>query len=208
MYLEHVTQTDTDFGTVMSALDANGYADHTAVFVSSDHGDFAGAGCELLSPPFPFLTSHVAGDHHLVEKWPGGMNDILTRVPFIAHVPGMPGGRVTDAPIQLFDIVATFAELAHVNVTHTHFSKSLMPIISGESDGDRSRLVFSEGGYVWPTELEPLNGGAVWTDKGNDHEAYWWVERGRGPLLSFMPPTPLLRSHTGLARWQRWRAAT
>ena len=68
--------------------------------VSSDHGDFS-------------------GDYHLVEKFPAAMDDMLTHVPFIMHVPGMPGGRTIDTPVQLFDILPTFTELAGVNVTHT-----------------------------------------------------------------------------------------
>ena len=37
------------------------------IFFSSDHGDFG-------------------GDYHLVEKWPGAFDDVLTHVPFV--VPG------------------------------------------------------------------------------------------------------------------------
>ena len=41
-------------------LKESGFEDNTAVFASSDHGDFG-------------------GDYGLIEKWPGGADDILTR---------------------------------------------------------------------------------------------------------------------------------
>lgn len=55
----------------MDGLDSapGGLAARTIVFFSSDHGDFG-------------------GDYGLVEKWPGSMADVLTRVPLFARIPG------------------------------------------------------------------------------------------------------------------------
>jgi len=49
---------------------------NTAVFYSSDHGDFS-------------------GDYNMIEKWPGGADDILTRVPLYARIPGGASGFVS-----------------------------------------------------------------------------------------------------------------
>lgn len=119
----------------------------TAVFASSDHGDFG-------------------GDMHLIEKWPGSMDDMLTRVPLIARLPpalpqyqNAPKGQVVNAPVQLFDVMATVLEIANIPIPHTHFAKSLLGVLNGSTKPDVQRTVYSEGGYLYPTEIEPLHGG-------------------------------------------------
>jgi len=59
-YLEMISYTDYTFGILLKGLKESGFEDNTAVFASSDHGDFG-------------------GDYGLIEKWPGGADDILTR---------------------------------------------------------------------------------------------------------------------------------
>lgn len=41
-YLEMISYTDYTFGVLLKGLKESGYEDNTAVFASSDHGDFAG----------------------------------------------------------------------------------------------------------------------------------------------------------------------
>ena len=41
-YLEMISYTDFTFGVLLKGLKESGYEDNTAVFASSDHGDFAG----------------------------------------------------------------------------------------------------------------------------------------------------------------------
>ena len=41
-YLEMISYTDHTFGVLLKGLKESGYEDNTAVFASSDHGDFAG----------------------------------------------------------------------------------------------------------------------------------------------------------------------
>jgi choline-sulfatase len=81
-----------------------------------------------------------------VEKWPSGLEDVLTRVPLLIRTPGGAKGHVVATPVQLFDIVPTFLELAGINLTHVHFGTSLLPQLKGEA-GDASRAVYAEGGY-------------------------------------------------------------
>ena len=52
----------------MAALEESGLSASTTVAVWSDHGDYA-------------------GDYGLVEKWPSGLEDVLTRVPLIIRTP-------------------------------------------------------------------------------------------------------------------------
>ena len=124
--------------------DVVAFEDRTVIITSADHGDFS-------------------GDHGCVEKWPGGVDDILTRVPLIISAPAAYGGGThfkTDAPVQLFDVYPTIMDYAGIRMKHTHFAKSLMPIVSSGSvtDAELSRFVFSEGGYLYPTEIEPMAG--------------------------------------------------
>ena len=80
IYLGRVSYVDFVLGRLMAGLDAAGAVGaRTALFFSSDHGDFA-------------------GDYHAVEKYPCALDDMLTRVPLIARVPGGAAGvRAADA---------------------------------------------------------------------------------------------------------------
>jgi arylsulfatase A-like enzyme len=127
VYLGMVAVTDALLGMLMDALDETGHTDDTALFLFSDHGDWA-------------------GDYGLVEKWPSGLDDCLTRVPLVVRAPGMNRGHVVEEPVESFDVMATALELAGVQAEHTHFARSLVPQLGGAA-GDPDRAVFSEGGY-------------------------------------------------------------
>lgn len=127
VYLGMTSVTDYLLGMLLDALDETGHKDDTAVFFFSDHGDWA-------------------GDYGLVEKWPSGLDDALTRVPFIARVPGGKTGHVVAEPTELFDFMPTVLELAGIPARHTHFARSLTAQLGGAA-GDPDRAVFAEGGY-------------------------------------------------------------
>jgi choline-sulfatase len=126
-YLEMIGYNDEVFGRLLDALDETGHVEDTAVFHFADHGDWA-------------------GDFGLVEKWPSGLDDTLTRVPLVARIPGGKSGCVVKEPVEVFDIMATTLELAGLKARHTHFARSLVPQLFG-APGDPKRAVFSEGGY-------------------------------------------------------------
>ena len=127
VYLGMISYVDHLVGRLLKALDETGMIDDTAIFFFSDHGDWA-------------------GDYGLVEKWPSGLDDTLTRVPLIVRSPGKVENHVVKEPIELFDIVPTTLELAGTEAQHTHFAKSQIPALSG-SGGETGRIVFAEGGY-------------------------------------------------------------
>jgi len=92
-------------------------------------------------------------------------------VPLIVALPeGMGGaaGHVVREPVQLFDLMPTLLELAGAAPNHTHFARSLVPQLRGAA-GDASRRVYSEGGYLYTTEIEPMSG----TDSLNPKQAYY-----------------------------------
>ncbi|MEM6820640.1 MAG: sulfatase-like hydrolase/transferase, partial [Verrucomicrobiota bacterium] len=126
-YLGMIAYMDHLFGQLIQALNQSELKEETAVFVCSDHGDWA-------------------GDYGLVEKWPTGMDDCLTRIPFLAQIPGGKPGHTVEEPIELFDMMATILELADIEPRHSHFAQSLVPQLRGAT-GDSKRYVFTEGGY-------------------------------------------------------------
>jgi len=151
-YYGQVSYSDWLLGELLEALERTGHANDTALFVSSDHGDYA-------------------GDYGLIEKWPSGLESCLTHVPLIARIPGGSAGGVCREMVELFDIMPTFLELGGTKATHTHFARSLMPQLSGAA-GDPERAAFSEGGYnlYEPQAFEPRLGGlyAPKTDLQNE----------------------------------------
>ncbi|MBC7317577.1 MAG: arylsulfatase, partial [Chloroflexi bacterium] len=84
-----------------------------------------------------------------VEKTQNTFEDCLSRVPFIikppAWVPVKPGVR--DALVELIDFPATVEALTGITPTHTHFGRSLLPLLAGETDEHRD-AVFCEGGRL------------------------------------------------------------
>lgn len=139
VYYGQVSYSDFLLGEVMEAMESTGRDKDTALFVLSDHGDYA-------------------GDYGLVEKWPSGLEDALTHVPLIARIPGQAPTPVSNQVVELYDVMATCLELAGTMANHTHFARSLLPQIRGGA-GDPNRAAFAEGGYnvYEPQCFEPIN---------------------------------------------------
>ena len=129
-YYGMCARVDHQFGLVMAALREAGLYDDAAVFLLSDHGDFT-------------------GDYGLVEKTQNTFEDCLTRVPLVVKPPaGTPvEPRMTDAMVELVDVPATIEALTGVEPAHTHFGRSLLPVIAGDTDEHRD-AVFCEGGRL------------------------------------------------------------
>ncbi len=129
-YYGMCARVDRQFGIVVEALKSAGIYDDTAIFFFSDHGDFT-------------------GDYGLVEKTQNTFEDCLTRVPFIVkppkNVPVLP--RVSEALVELVDMPATVESFAGIIPKHTHFGRSLVPLLSGGTDEHRD-AVFCEGGRI------------------------------------------------------------
>ena len=127
VYYGMVSYTDWLLGELLETVEKTNHASDTAIFVFSDHGDYA-------------------GDYGLVEKWPSGLEDPLTHVPLVARVPGGIKGHSSNEIVELFDVMATSLDLAGIPAQHTHFARTLTPQLSGDA-GDPDRAVFAEGGY-------------------------------------------------------------
>lgn len=127
-YLGMCARVDHQFGMLLDALHDASMYDDAAVFMFSDHGDFT-------------------GDYGLVEKTQNTFEDCLTNVPMLIKPPKSHPvkPRVTDALVELIDIPATVEALCGIEPKHTHFGRSLLPVLSGETNEARD-AVFCEGG--------------------------------------------------------------
>ncbi|MDL2232701.1 sulfatase-like hydrolase/transferase [Ruminococcaceae bacterium OttesenSCG-928-L11] len=127
VYLGMCSYCDMLLGRVLDALDETGLASDTTVVVSSDHGDWA-------------------GDYGLVEKWPSGMDDDLTKVPLLIRSPGCKAGHRVSELTETFDIFPTICDLEGIEIRHDQFGHSLKDQLNG-APGDPERVVYCEGGY-------------------------------------------------------------
>ncbi len=129
-YYGMCSRVDYQFGLLVDALKQKGIYDETAIFIFSDHGDFA-------------------GDYGLPEKNSNTFQDCLTRVPFIikppASIPVKPG--INHALVELTDFIATVEDFSGIEMQHTHFGKTLKPLILGATINHRE-FIFSEGGIL------------------------------------------------------------
>ncbi len=130
VYYGMCSRVDHQFGLVVQALQQAGIYEDTAIFFFADHGDFT-------------------GDYGLVEKTQNTFEDCLTRVPFIIKPPAAVAikPRVSDALVELIDFPATVEALTGIAPSHTHFGRSLLPVLAGETDEHRD-AVFCEGGRL------------------------------------------------------------
>ncbi|UCH36654.1 MAG: sulfatase-like hydrolase/transferase, partial [Armatimonadota bacterium] len=127
VYYGMITKTDRNLGSIVAALQETGAWDNTVVVATSDHGDFV-------------------GDYQLAEKMQNTFEDALVNVPFAIRVPGCePLPAASEALVELIDLLPTLAEACCIELGHTHFGRSLLPVLRGET-GDHRQYVFSEGG--------------------------------------------------------------
>jgi arylsulfatase A-like enzyme len=133
-YYGMTSRIDDQLGRVLQAVERAGAAERTAVLFFTDHGEYL-------------------GDYGLVEKWPAGQHDCLLHDPLIIAAPGASTGSVASSFVELVDLVPTILELAEIEPGHTHFGKSLVPLLAEPASPHRE-AAFSEGGFT--LDEEPL----------------------------------------------------
>ena len=142
-YYGMCARLDHQFGLLMDALKNKDFYDESAIFFFSDHGDFT-------------------GDYGLVEKTQNTFEDCLSNVPFIIKPPKNISikPRVSNALVELVDFSATVYALTGIEPGYSHFGKSLIPLMNGETETHRD-AVFCEGGRLYgekhAMELESIS---------------------------------------------------
>ena len=127
-YYGMVARVDSQLGRVSSAVEACGAADRTVSVFMTDHGEYL-------------------GDYGLIEKFPSGQDDCLLRNPLIISTPAGVEGAASDALVEMVDLLPTLLELADVEARHTHFGRSLVPLLEDASRAHRD-AAFAEGGFT------------------------------------------------------------
>ena len=174
------SRIDDQFGMILNALKKAGIYDDTAVFFFSDHGDFT-------------------GDYGLVEKTQNTFEDLLTRVPFVVKPPASVPvkARVSDALVELIDFPATVEAMTGIEPGHTHFGRSLLPLIAGEVDTHRD-AVFCEGGQLHGE----MQAGERTTPNSRDPEGLYWP-RVHLQALDGPEPTKAVMCRTAAHKYVR-----
>ncbi len=117
-YYAMITQLDHEFGRLLDHLEQTGERDNTIVIFTSDHGE-------------------ALGDHGLVFKgcrfYEGSV-----RVPLMISWPRrfLSDAR-SDALVELTDLTPTLYDLLEVEAPHDIQGRSLVPILTGQSDSHR-----------------------------------------------------------------------
>lgn len=153
VYLAQCAMVDDLFKKLCDALKEAGMYDDSAIFVLSDHGDFA-------------------GDYNITEKAQNTFEDCLTRVPLLVKPPcgeALDAG-ISDSLVELVDFYATAMDYAGVTPDHDHFGRSLRPIIGDRTKSVRD-YVFCEGGRMeWEEQCDEYHSEGPEYDM---HSEYW-----------------------------------
>jgi arylsulfatase A-like enzyme len=126
-YYGMVSRTDDQLRRLVETVERIAQADRTGWVYFTDHGEYL-------------------GDYGLVEKWPSGLDPQLTANPLVISLPGFPEGNVVTSPVEMVDLLPTLLELADTEASHTHFGRSLVPLLRDGSSPHRDAAV-SEGGF-------------------------------------------------------------
>ena len=130
VYRGYVAMLDMEIGRVLATLDELGLTDSTAVFFTSDHGEFTGA-------------------HRLHDKGPAMYEDIY-RTCGLLRVPGAEPGQVRDELVSLTDCTATILALAGLDTSPAVDSRSLLPLVDGAGVTWPEELVCEFHGHHFP----------------------------------------------------------
>ncbi|MBN1278118.1 MAG: sulfatase-like hydrolase/transferase, partial [Deltaproteobacteria bacterium] len=118
-YYGLITHLDERVGDIIQSLKDNGLCSNTIIVFAADNG-------------------LAIGSHGLLGKQ--NLYEHSMKVPLIIAGPGIPEGEISDALVYLFDLFPTLSELCSVSLPVNIDGKSLMPIITGESDHIRKTL--------------------------------------------------------------------
>ena len=117
-----ITFIDEVVGELIAKLEETGVAENTVIVFTSDHGDYM-------------------GQHGLFLKGPAHYQSLI-KVPFIWYDPSPQYNRGTvDALASYVDIGRTILDRANLWPYHGAQGRSLLPLLAGELDAHRQRVL-------------------------------------------------------------------
>ncbi|MEK3909945.1 sulfatase [Paenibacillus sp. FSL H7-0331] len=159
-YYALVSHVDDCIGRLLHYLDESGLAEHTAVMLSSDHGEFLGDW----------------------GRWGKGRSeDESIRIPMVIRTPDMKGkSRVIEDVVQLFDLAPTICDLTNSMKPQSMQARSLLPLLRGELDEERTPFALVEINM----EVSRINTTEVFekTYRSKDYRLTLWSSRQEGVL--------------------------
>ncbi len=115
-YSAAIELIDDQVGRIIDAVERRGIGADTVVVFASDHGE-------------------MLGDHGLYTK--SVPYEAALRVPLIAAGPDIPGGRTSDALVELIDVNPTLCALAGLPAQEGLDARDLGPVLAGERTAHR-----------------------------------------------------------------------
>lgn len=125
-YLACVSFVDYEVGRVLTALENSQYAQNTFIVLWSDHGYRLG-------------EKGTFAKHALWEP--------ATNAPLMFAGPGVPGGKVIDAPAEMLSIYPTLLELCGLPAYERNEGKSLVSAMNGNTAMDDAHAITTFGMY-------------------------------------------------------------
>ncbi len=120
-YLSMVSELDVHVGKIYDSLQETGQIDNTYFIYTSDHGESLGENGMWLK------NNLYEGPAH---------------IPLIVSGPGLPKGKVIDAPVSHLDLVATMLEWSGMQIPGGLRGSSLVPLLNGKGSGPQ--FVYAE----------------------------------------------------------------
>ena len=125
-YCALIELIDDQVGLMLDAVERRGQLDNTLIVFASDHGE-------------------MLGDHGIYTK--SVPYEPAVRVPLIVAGPGIEGGRVSDALVELIDLNPTICDLAGLPPQENIDARSLGPVLRGETETHREDTVCAIRGF-------------------------------------------------------------
>ncbi|MBT3342852.1 MAG: sulfatase-like hydrolase/transferase [Gemmatimonadetes bacterium] len=116
-YCGAIEAIDDQVGRMLQVLEQRGMMDNTYIIFSSDHGEMLG--------DFGMYAKYVAYEGSL-------------RVPLIVSGPGIQGGGVSDALVELIDVNPTICELAGLGMQEHIDAQSFVPALTSDAAEHRT----------------------------------------------------------------------
>jgi len=161
LYSAEVTFMDHCLGRFFDRLKSMKLWENTVIVFSTDHG------------------THL-GEQGCVQKHAGLLNSCVARIPLIIrHPEGRAAGRKIDAFASHLDFMPTFLDLVGVRGYERMDGRSLWPLVTGERESLRERVVTGYGNF-----------GAVRTRRWHYFQNIWGDSPGHGPSLYDLEQDP------------------
>ena len=140
-YAAMVTRMDTDVGRIMTLVKERGLDERTVVFFTSDNGPCA-ARSRAHKPAFFSSAGPLRGAKR--DVYEGGI-----RIPMIVRWPGrIPARRVCKQVWAFWDLMPTFADIAHAKIPCEIDGISMLPTLLGRPQARSHEYLYWDYGHV------------------------------------------------------------